>query len=133
MDLSEARGLVLFRVIRGGIEISQRLGAEHRVYRPLSYSPSNPSVSRTDWPPPEKITGDGSIKGDVKNIFLPPPEARVWFATSSPLSPYRRRSSGVVPLGYSISAGSSSLVATTPISFETNQAVWLYGVNHGSI
>src|SRR2546428_13970984 len=59
MDLSEARGLVLFRVIRGGIEISQRLGAEHRVYRPLSYSPSNPSVSRTDWPPPEKITGDG--------------------------------------------------------------------------
>ena len=25
MDLSEARGLVLFRVIRGGIEISQRL------------------------------------------------------------------------------------------------------------
>jgi hypothetical protein len=32
----------------------------HRVvYRRLSYSPSNPSVSRTDWPPPEKITGDG--------------------------------------------------------------------------
>src|SRR5712671_2186002 len=29
MDLSEARGLVLFRVIRGGIEISQRLGAKH--------------------------------------------------------------------------------------------------------
>jgi hypothetical protein len=25
------------------------------------------------------------------------------------------------------------LVATTPISFETNQAVRLYGVNHGSI
>jgi hypothetical protein len=34
----------------------------HRVvYRPLSYSPSNPSVSRTDWPPPEKITGDGRL------------------------------------------------------------------------
>src|SRR6202011_6036638 len=59
MDLSEARGLVLFRVIRGSIEISQRLGAKHHVYRPLSYLPSNPSVSRTDWPPPEKITGDG--------------------------------------------------------------------------
>src|ERR1019366_10502099 len=61
MDLSEARGLVLFRVIRGGIEISQRLGAIRHcvVYRRLSYSPSNPSVSRTDWPPPEKITGDG--------------------------------------------------------------------------
>ena len=28
-------------------------------YRRLGCSPSNPSVSRTDWPPPEKITGDG--------------------------------------------------------------------------
>src|ERR1017187_8102047 len=37
-----------------------------------------------------------SIKGDVKNIFLPPPEARVWFATSSP-SEHRRRSCGFVP------------------------------------
>jgi hypothetical protein len=27
----------------------------------------------------------------------------------------------------------SSLVATTPISFETEQALRLYGVNHGSI
>jgi hypothetical protein len=59
MDLSEARGLVLFRVIRGGIEISQRLNAIGTVYRRLSYSPSNPSVSRTDWPPPEKSNGDG--------------------------------------------------------------------------
>ena len=25
-----------------------------------------------------------SIRGDVKNIFFPPPEARIWFATSSP-------------------------------------------------
>ena len=31
MDLSEARGLVLFRVIRGGIGITQRLGARHRL------------------------------------------------------------------------------------------------------
>src|SRR5450432_3737121 len=61
MGLSEARGLVLFRVIRGGIGVTRRLGARrHRVvYRPFSYSPSNPSVSRTDWPPTEKITGDG--------------------------------------------------------------------------
>ena len=61
MGLSEARGLVLFRVIRGGIGVTRRLGARrHRVdYRPLAYSPSNPSVSRTDRPPPEKITGDG--------------------------------------------------------------------------
>jgi len=27
-----------------------------------------------------------SIRGDVKNILLPPPEARLWFAASSPLS-----------------------------------------------
>jgi hypothetical protein len=31
MDLSEARGLVLFRVIRGGIGITQRLGATDTV------------------------------------------------------------------------------------------------------
>src|SRR4029077_11282100 len=56
MGLSEARGLVLFRVIRGGIGVTRRLGARrHRVvYRAFSYSPSNPSVSRTDWPPPDK-------------------------------------------------------------------------------
>jgi hypothetical protein len=29
------------------------------VYRRLAYSPSNPSVSRTDGPPPETITGEG--------------------------------------------------------------------------
>ena len=54
MVLSEARGLVLFRVVRGGIGFTQRLGARHRAYRRLAYSPSNPSVSRTDQPPPEK-------------------------------------------------------------------------------
>ena len=31
MGLSEARGLVLFRVIRGGIGVTQRLGARHRL------------------------------------------------------------------------------------------------------
>src|SRR5579864_3632541 len=36
-------------------------------------------------------------------------------------------------LGCSISTAASFLVATTPISFETYQAVRLYGVNHGSI
>ena len=33
----------------------------------------------------------------------------------------------------SISEAASFLVATTPIGFETYQAVRLYGVNHGSI
>jgi hypothetical protein len=36
-----------------------------------------------------------SIKGDVKNIFLPPPDAQVYFATSSP-SHHRRRSAEIV-------------------------------------
>jgi hypothetical protein len=50
MDLSEARGLVLFGVIREGIGITRRLSAEMalRAYRILGYSLSNPSVSRTD-------------------------------------------------------------------------------------
>ena len=37
-----------------------------------------------------------SIKGNVKNIFLPPPDAQVYFATFSP-SHQRRRSSDVLP------------------------------------
>src|ERR1700730_12437684 len=56
MDLSEARGLVLFRVVREGIGISRRLSADGTLcaYRPLGCSPSNPSVSRTNQPPPEE-------------------------------------------------------------------------------
>src|SRR5882724_328538 len=70
MVLSATRGLVLFRVIREGIGFTQRLTASlHRgslpwalcAYRRLGCSPSNPSVSRTNWPPPEKITGDGGL------------------------------------------------------------------------
>jgi hypothetical protein len=56
MVLSATRGLVLFRVIREGIGLTQRLSATGtcRAYRRLGCSPSNPSVSRTNWPPPEK-------------------------------------------------------------------------------
>src|ERR1700730_18215401 len=56
IDLSEARGLVLFWVVREGIGITQRLSAQWALgaYRRLGYSLSNPSVSRTDRPPPEK-------------------------------------------------------------------------------
>src|ERR1019366_1383812 len=71
-------------------------------------------------------------KGMSRTFFSLRRRRGFWFARSSP-SHHRRRSSGVVPLGYSISVVASSLVATTPISFETNQAVRLYGVNHGSI
>ena len=49
-----------------------------------------------------------------------------------PLSPWKTlvwcRAPGLFHLSRCI-----SLVATTPISFETEQAVRLYGVNHGSI
>src|SRR5215469_11372922 len=52
MDLSEARGLVLFWVVREGIGITRRLSAVWalRAYRRLGYSLSNPSISRTDPP-----------------------------------------------------------------------------------
>src|SRR6266851_3302523 len=63
-----------------------------------------------------------SIRGDVKNILLPPPEARLWFAASSPLSD--RSDARVLCLALwfrvllcSISAAACSLVATTPIGF----------------
>ncbi len=47
MVLSEALGLRLFRVIRGGIGFNTETGSRrHPAYRPSSYSPSNPSVSQ---------------------------------------------------------------------------------------
>src|SRR2546426_126827 len=74
MDLSEAHGLVLFRVVRRGIGISRRLSASGTLgaYRRLGCSPSNPSVSRTNGPPPEEdrrrwkglFTGDAQAACD---------------------------------------------------------------------
>ena len=60
-----------------------------------------------------------------KGMFFPPPDTQVYFATSSP-SYHGRRSSGVLDLGCSIAVAASSLVATTPISCETHQAVWVF-------
>ena len=61
IDLSEARGLELFRVVREGIGITRRLSArwELHAYGILGYSLSNPSVSRTDPPLHEENHGDG--------------------------------------------------------------------------
>jgi hypothetical protein len=75
-----------------------------------------------------------SIKGDVKEHFSPCTGGADFFRDIQRLSP-RRTLVGVVPLGLvcSISAGSSSWVATTLAVSETGQALWLYGVNHGSI
>src|SRR3979411_1476718 len=68
MDLSEARGLVLFRVIRRGIGISEAKCHRTYAYRPLGCSPSNPSVSRTNQPPPEKESAEmeGLFTGDAQ-------------------------------------------------------------------
>src|SRR5205823_8103373 len=67
--------LVLFRVIRRGIGISRRLSVTDTVcaYRRLGCSPSNPSVSRTDQPPPEKESGGdgkGSSPETLKRLVL---------------------------------------------------------------
>jgi hypothetical protein len=50
-------------------------------------------------------------------------------------APLTREDAGLVscPVLLHLSSGIFALVATTPISFETYQAVRLYGVNHGSI
>jgi hypothetical protein len=60
IDLSEARGLELFRVVREGIGITRRLSARWALhaYGILGYSLSNPSVSRTDPPLPEQESSE---------------------------------------------------------------------------
>ncbi len=63
-----------------------------------------------------------SIREDVKNILLPPPEARLWFAASSPLSDRNYARVLCLALWFrvllcSISTAACSLVATTPNRF----------------
>ena len=88
MDLSEARGLVLFRVIRRGIGISRRLSASGTLcaYRRLGCSPSNPSVSRTNRPPPEKESGGdgkGSSPETLKRLVLLVSQRRSFLPSST--------------------------------------------------
>ena len=56
MDLSEARGLVLFRVVRGGIGITQRLGAMGTVSSTghCHTHPRTRASPEPDRPPPER-------------------------------------------------------------------------------
>ena len=61
MDLSEARGLVLFRVIREGIGISQRLSALD-TYAPTGDWDAHPRTRTSQEPTGHhqtKIAGDG--------------------------------------------------------------------------
>jgi hypothetical protein len=61
MGLSEARGLVLFQVIRGGIGVTQRLGATGTVSS-TGHSHTHPRTRASQEPTDhhqKKITGDG--------------------------------------------------------------------------
>src|SRR6202162_4816545 len=92
MDLSEARGLVLFRVVRRGIGISRRLSVTDTLcaYRRLGCSPSNPSVSRTNRPPPEKESGGdgkGSSPETLKRLVLLVSQRRSFLPSSILLLP----------------------------------------------
>src|SRR5437870_12605868 len=62
MDLSEARGLVLFRVVREGIGISQRLSASGTC-APTGDWDTHPRTRSSQEPPAttRKITGDGRL------------------------------------------------------------------------
>jgi hypothetical protein len=62
MDLSEARGLVLFWVVRRGIGISQRLSASGTT--PTGHTDTHPRTRASQEPTghhQKKITGDGRV------------------------------------------------------------------------
>src|SRR5437016_10726649 len=77
-----------------------------------------------------------SIRGDVKNILLPPPEARLRFAASSPWSD--RSDARVLCLALWFCFARSQPLHVHEwrqrqwVS-ETGKHSWLYGVNHGSM
>src|SRR2546425_4069936 len=110
MDLSEARGLVLFRVVRRGIGISRRLSASGTLgaYRRLGCSPSNPSVSRTNGPPPEEdrrrwkglFTGDAQAACDFSfaTLKISPFFHRVSVMAAILRASVRRAMVGLMPL-----------------------------------
>ena len=74
MVLSEARGPSAFSGCPRGHRVYTEAGcARHRgAYRRLAYSPSNPSVSRTDQPPSEKNKGrwKGSSPETLKRLAV---------------------------------------------------------------
>ena len=91
------------------VEMRSQLAIERAGLVTLHLQLARRSSIPTIWPCSGHLSEMAwSIRGDVKNIFLLPPEARVWFATSSPCH-HRRRWCGVVPLGDSISAAASSV------------------------
>src|ERR1700693_2649208 len=90
----EARGLVLFRVIRGGIGLTQRLGARHHASTALR--DTHPRTRASQEPTghhQEKITRDG------KGLFRGDAQATCGFSFSaSKLSPFFHRVSVIAAI-----------------------------------
>jgi hypothetical protein len=77
-----------------------------------------------------------SIKGDVKEHFSPCTGGADIFRDIQPLLPRKALVwCGALGAGFVLFHVSRFifLVATTPAVSETGQALWLYGVNHGSL
>ena len=88
MDLSEARGLVLFRAVRRGIGITQRLSATG-TFAPTGVRDAHPRTRASQEPidhHQKKITGDG------KGLFTRDAQAACDFSFSgSKFSPFFHR------------------------------------------
>src|SRR5579864_6389878 len=96
MVLSETRGLVLFRVIRGGIGLTQRLSCQvaPSAYRISGYSPSTPNVARTDSP-----TASNSSPEDGKGLSTEDVQATCGFSFSaSNCSPFFHNESAMAAI-----------------------------------
>jgi hypothetical protein len=91
MGLSEARGLVLFRVIRGGIGVTQRLGATGTVST-TGHSHTHPRTRASPEPTDyhqKKITGDG--RGSSPETLKPVRMLLVALLSKPPFSAVRRK------------------------------------------
>src|SRR5580700_4472483 len=84
MDLSEARGLVLFRVVRGGIGISRRLGATGTVSS-TGHSHTHPRTRASQEP-----TGHHQKRSpEMEGLFTPDAQAACDFSfLGSKFSPF---------------------------------------------
>src|ERR1039458_2919761 len=87
MGLSEARGLVLFRVIRGGIGVTRRLGA-HRHWSSTVHSHTHPRTRASQEP-----TGHHQRRSpEMEGLFTRDAQAACDFSFSaSKFSPFFQR------------------------------------------
>src|SRR2546426_861319 len=97
MDLSEACGLVLFRVVREGIGISQRLSASGTC-APTGDWDTHPRTRASQEPPATTRKITGSIKGNVKENIPPSTGREELFLPSSPCPLCEMLGCAVLPL-----------------------------------